>query len=142
MAADVVWLDALVTNPDRTAAEPEPARLARPAVADRPRRGAVHPPHLARPRRARRDGRSSGSRDHVLLPYAGSIDEADARLAPRHRRGLLADLVAALPDAWLPDDPVVGDAGGQRARVRPLSRPRLEAPREFVEEAERARRAA
>ena len=52
-AADVVWLDSLVTNPDRTVAKPEPPRVARPAVAHRPRRRAVHPSHLARSGRAR-----------------------------------------------------------------------------------------
>ena len=64
-------------------------------------------------------------RDHVLLPYAGSID--GRRRAPRRRgstRRCSSDLVAALPDEWLPDDPVVGDAAAQRARVRPLPQPR------------------
>jgi hypothetical protein len=43
---------------------------------------------------------------------------------------------------WLPDDPTIGDADAQRAAyVRYLSR-RLEAPRTFVEEADRARAAA
>ena len=57
-------------------------------------------------------------------------------------RRLLTDLVAALPDAWLPDDPLIGDAEAQRrAYVRYLTR-RLEAPRPFVEEADRARAAA
>ena len=47
-----------------------------------------------------------------------------------------------LPDAWLPDDAVIGDAAAQRrAYVRYLMR-RLEAPRPFVEEADRVRTAA
>ncbi len=51
-------------------------------------------------------------------------------------------LVAALPDAWLPDDPAAGDAAAQRrAYVRYLGL-RLEARASFVEEAERARAAA
>ena len=55
---------------------------------------------------------------------------------------LLEDLVAALPDDWLPDDRVAGDADAQRrAYVRYLTR-RLESPRPFVEDAERARAAA
>ena len=50
-------------------------------------------------------------------------------------------LVTALPDAWLPDDPLIGDADAQRrAYVRYLTR-RLDGPRAFVEEAERARAA-
>ena len=59
-------------EPGPLAAEPEPARLARPAVADRPRRGAVHPPHLARPGRARPPAARERLADHVLLPFASS----------------------------------------------------------------------
>lgn len=82
------------------------------------------------------------SRDHVLLPFAGPIDAADARLAPSVDRPLFERLAAAIPDAWLPDDPNAGDADGQRAAyVRYLDR-RLAGRRAFVEEAERARRAA
>ena len=78
----------------------------------------------------------------MLLPFAGPIDEADTRLAPALDRGLFERLAAAIPDLWLPDDPTAGDADGQRAAyVRYLDR-RLAGRRPFVEEAERARRAA
>jgi hypothetical protein len=78
----------------------------------------------------------------VLLPYAGSIEAADDRHAGVIDDALLAGLVDALPDAWLPDDRMIGDASSQRgAYVRYLAR-RLETPRAFVEEAERARTAA
>ena len=81
--------------------------------------------------------------DHVLLPFAGSIAAADARHAATDRRAdCSTDLVAALPDAWLPDDPVAGDAAAQRAAYVRYLPARLEAPRPFVEEAERARPAA
>jgi hypothetical protein len=69
--------------------------------------------------------------EHVLLPYAGSIEEADERLAPQVTPALLEDVAAAIPPAWLNgDDP--------RTYVDYL-RGRLEAPRAFVGEAERAR---
>jgi hypothetical protein len=78
----------------------------------------------------------------VLLPYAGSIAAADARHAGRIDAALLDGLAASLPDSWLPDDRTAGDAAAQRdAYVRYLTR-RLETPRAFVEEAERARVAA
>ncbi len=81
-------------------------------------------------------------RDHVLLPYAEPIRAADARHAARIDETLLTDLVTALPDGWLPDDPLIGDAAAQRlAYVRYLTL-RLAAPRPFVEEADRARTAA
>jgi hypothetical protein len=55
---------------------------------------------------------------------------------------LLERLVADLPDAWLADDPLVGDPEAQRRAYRRYLRMRLDTPRPFVEEAERARRAA
>ena len=61
---------------------------------------------------------------------------------PMDDREMVEDLVAAIPDEWLPPDPVVGDAIAQRtAYVRYLLR-RLEAPRSFAREAERVRPAA
>ena len=81
-------------------------------------------------------------RDQVLLPYADSIEAADGRHTARIGRALLSGLVDALPDAWLPDDPAMGDAAAQRlGYVRYLTL-RLEEPRHFVAEADRARAAA
>ena len=67
----------------------------------------------------------------MLLPYAASIEAADRRLADEVTPLLLAEIASALPAAWLgSDDPCV--------YVDYLTL-RLEAPRGFVEEAERAR---
>ena len=70
----------------------------------------------------------------MLLPCAGSIEEADARLAPRLGREVLERVLASVPDDWF----------APRARpeyVEYLCR-RLEAPRGFAAEAEAARNAA
>jgi hypothetical protein len=82
------------------------------------------------------------TRDHVLLPFAGPIGDADARLAPLLDPGLFERLAAAIPDLWLPDDPNAGDADGQRAAYARYLERRLAGRQRFVEEAERARRAA
>jgi hypothetical protein len=71
------------------------------------------------------------TRDHVMLPYAGSIREADARLAPRITKALLTDIVSAVPHDWL-------DGWGVNDYVGHLTA-RLEEPRAFVQEAEEAR---
>jgi hypothetical protein len=69
--------------------------------------------------------------EHVLLPFAGSIEAADAELAPRVTRGLLEEVAAAIPNEWLDgDDP--------RVYVDYLLG-RLEEPRTFAAEAEAAR---
>jgi len=69
--------------------------------------------------------------DHVLLPFAGSIAEADARLAPRVTPALLRGVVGAVPREWLDD-------GDVQTYVTYLER-RIAEPRAFVEEAENAR---
>ena len=130
LAADVVWLDALLTNVDRTAANPNllvwhqqmwlidhGAALYLQHAGLRPAEQATRGfPQIA---------------DHVLLPRAGSIIAADERLADRVERGLLERVVGLVPDDWL-----VGDPG--EAYVEYLER-RLRPPRAFVEEAERVR---
>ncbi|MFL5675228.1 MAG: HipA family kinase [Chloroflexota bacterium] len=140
-AADVVWFDGLVTNPDRSPQNPNLLVWhGRPWLIDHGAALYIHHTWRDPAEHARRP--FERIRDHVLLPYAGSIQAADARNADRLDEALVTGLVAALPDVWLPDDPSVGDADGQRAAyVRYLSR-RLEAPRPFVEEADRARAAA
>ncbi len=140
-AADVVWLDALVTNPDRTAQNPNLLIWhGRPWLIDHGAALYVHHTWREPDAHARRSFERVA--DHVLLPYAASIAEADERLSGRIGRALLTDLVEALPEAWLPDDRAAGDARAQRAAyVRYLMR-RLESPRPFVEEADRARVAA
>lgn len=140
-AADTVWLDAFVTNPDRSAQNPNLLVWhGRPWLIDHGAALYVH--HTWRDPDAHARRPFERIREHVLLPYAGSIEAADARHAERIDRTLLTDLVESLPDAWLPDDRIIGDANAQRqAYVRYLAH-RLEAPRAYVEEAERARTAA
>jgi HipA-like kinase len=140
-AADVIWLDGLVTNPDRTARNPNLLVWhGRPWLIDHGAALYIHHTWREPDTHARRPFERIA--DHVLLPYAGSIVEADQRLADRIGVDLVTDLVGALPDTWLPDDPIGGDAAAQRAAyVRYLGQ-RLDSPRGFVQEADRVRRAA
>jgi hypothetical protein len=129
-AADVVWFDALVTNVDRTAKNTNilvwHGRL---WLIDH---GATLYFHHAPERVAGHELTPFPAIvDHVLLPFAGPIADADARLAPLVTAQLLEDAVAAVPAGWLEgDDPQV---------YVDYLRGRLEAPRAFVAEAERAR---
>jgi len=116
LAADVVWLDALTANVDRTPRNPnlllwhDRMWLIDHGAALFLRTGGIDPA------------------EHVLLPYAGSIAEADERLAPRVGQALLEDVARLVPEAWASDS----------SPADYLAR-RLQAPRGFVEEAERAR---
>jgi hypothetical protein len=140
-AADIVWIDALVTNPDRTVQNPNLLVWhGRTWLIDHGAALYIHHTWRDPDGHARRP--FERIRDHVLLPAAGSIEAADARHAGTIDAPLLESLVEALPDSWLPDDALIGSAAAQRsAYVRYLLR-RLESPRAFVEEAERARAAA
>lgn len=68
-------------------------------------------------------------RDHVLLPRADALAEADAQLAPLLTPERIAAIVALIPDAWL-DAP--------RDAYRAYFDARLQAPRAFAEEARHA----
>ena len=130
-AADVVWFDALVTNVDRTPRNPNlllwhervwlidhgAALYLQHSVADLPSVAQRPFPPI---------------REHVLLAHAGALPDADARLAPRLTPAEVAAAVDLVPDDWLAD---------RAPYAQYLSR-RLAEPRAFVEEAERARRAA
>jgi hypothetical protein len=123
LAADVVWLDALVTNVDRTPRNPNLLRWHGDLyLIDHG--ASLYAFHGADPL-ARARGAFPPIRDHVLLPAAGSVLEADARLAARADPGPAAALV---PPEWADGLPY----------AEFLAR-RLEAPRDFAEEAERAR---
>jgi hypothetical protein len=124
LAADVVWLDAFVENVDRTPRNPNLLRwhgqlyLIDHGAALYVHHGAGDPlAQAARPFRA--------IRDHVLLPAAGPLPEADARLA---RRADPAAAAALVPAAW-------ADGAVYAAHLEK----RLQERRAWLEEAERVR---
>lgn len=131
-AADIVWFDTLVTNVDRTPRNPN-------LIAWHDRTWLID--HGAAFFRRHRAGPFAQTAldpvpqvgEHVLLPDAGPIAEADARLAERALEAV-DGAVARVPAAWLGGDPTDG-----RADLTAFLRRRLAAPRSFVEEIERAR---
>jgi hypothetical protein len=125
LAADVVWLDALITNVDRTPRNPNLLRWhSNLYLIDHG--AALYAFHAPDPLE-RATGTFPAIRDHVLLGAASSIDAADERLASR----VAPDAAAAL----VPPDWADGDAYAEFLIKR------LERPRGWAEEAERARTA-
>ncbi|MFO1540159.1 MAG: HipA family kinase [Chloroflexota bacterium] len=113
-AADVVWFDSLVTNPDRAARNPNLLVWhRRPWLIDHGAALFIHhtwtepAAHALRPLAA--------LHEHVFLPAAGPIADADARLAPQVTDTLLGTILAAIPGSWLAADSPVGGPDGQRA---------------------------
>jgi len=135
LAAAIVWFDALMTNVDRTPRNPNllwwhgRLWLIDHGAALYLQHGTDDLPALAH-----RPFPLIGQ--HVLLPYAGSIVEADARLAPLLTPALVEAVVTAVPGDWLAG--AEGEDAVRRAYVEYLLR-RLEAPRAFAAEADAAR---
>ena len=130
LAAEVVWLDALTTNVDRTARNPnlllwhERLWLIDHGAALYLAHGGLDPAaHASRayPLIA----------EHVLLPHAGSLADADRRLRPRLSGDVVAEVVGLVPSEWFTG------ADPPELYIDYLLR-RL-ADGGFVEEAERAR---
>jgi hypothetical protein len=132
LAAAIVWFDALVTNVDRTARNPNLLVWhGRHWLIDHG--AALYVQHTWHEPAAHARRGFPQAAEHVLLPDAGSLAEADARLVPLLDRGALERILAAVPDEWLSEP--------REAYVAYLLA-RLEPPRPFVEEVERARAAA
>ena len=140
LAADVVWLDAYTTNVDRTARNPNLIVWhRRPYLIDHGSALYVHHTWADPGAHARRS--FPQVRDHVLLPFASPIADADSRLAPRVDRAVLERITAAIPDDWLQPEAALPDAAAHRRAYVDYLLTRLEPPRPFVEEADGARAA-
>jgi hypothetical protein len=129
LAAAVVWLDALVLNVDRTPRNPNllvwHGRL---WLIDHG--AAIYVQHGTDDLAGEAGRAFPAIAEHVLLPHAGSVLDADAALG--RRLPDLDALVALVPEDW----------AGERAPYAEFLRRRLAAPRAFAEEAERVRAAA
>jgi len=140
LAADVVWLDAFTTNVDRTARNPNLLVWHRQLyLIDHGSALYIHHSWTDPAAHARRP--FPQARDHVLLPFAGSIAAADARLAPMLGRSAFEGFANAIPDDWLQPEAGLSDPAAHRRAYVDYLLTRLEDPRPFVEEADRARAA-
>jgi hypothetical protein len=137
-SADVVWFDALCTNPDRT---PRNSNLIvqgrRTWLIDHGSALYVHHAWNDPDEHARRPFTLIDQ--HLLLPFAASIEEADARLAPRLDAARIAAVLRLIPDDWLRDTRFAGP-DAERAAYRAYLAGRLAARPTWVAFAESARR--
>lgn len=138
LASRIVWFDAYVTNVDRT---PRNANMLmwhrRLWLIDH---GAALYFHHAW---TDMDQRSKDPfhliNQHILLPFASNIEAADAVMTAAITEDVIKHMVELVPDDWMNDSsPFSTIAENRQAYVDYLTR-RLDAPRNFVEEAIRAR---
>lgn len=78
-------------------------------------------------------------RNHVLLPFASELREADTILGALLTRDVIERIVAQVPDAWLGGDAPFASADEHRAAYTQYLCKRIEAPHAFAGEALRAR---
>ena len=137
-ASSILWFDAYVTNVDRT---PRNTNMLwwhrRLMLIDH---GSslyfhhVNSNYIERSRIA-----FSPIKNHVLLPVATTLPEADRHMKARLSTEILQDIVNLIPESWLEDDPDFADPAAHRAAYLDYLLDRLANSHIFVEEALRAR---
>jgi hypothetical protein len=132
-AADIVWLDALCTNVDRSPRNPNLLVWHRRTwIIDHG--AALFRQHRPRPLAATAREPFAPIADHVLLGVAGDLSAADDRLSGP-AAAAFETAIGLVPVDWLGHDPEA-----RREDLIGFFAQRLQAPRTFVTEAEDARR--
>jgi hypothetical protein len=135
LAAKIVWFDALITNVDRTAKNPNMLRWHKQLyLIDHG--AALYFHHDWASRAAKAKLPFAPIAQHALVKMASSIRDADAALAPLVTEAALRAIVADVPDDYLTAEATPDET---RAAYVAWFVERMTAPRAFVEEAERVR---
>jgi hypothetical protein len=135
LASAIVWFDAFLTNVDRTARN---ANLLwwHQSLYLIDHGAALYFHHNWQDDvEAAAMSRFPAVREHVLLPWASRLEEADRRLRPRLGDTVFRRAIGQLPDSWLAAEP--GPEARRAGYLEFLNRRLAAAP--FVEEAVRAR---
>lgn len=137
-AARLVWLDAFLTNVDRT------ARNVNLLVhADRvwliDHGAALYFHHTWQDPERQAETPFARIRDHVLLPYAERLRDIDGEMRAPLSEALFAEIVAAIPDDWLGEGTAFATPEAYRRAYVAFLLHRLNHADRFVEEADRAR---
>lgn len=138
LAAATVWFDALITNVDRTPRNPN-LLIWHKALWLIDHGASLYVHHTWRDPAAHARRPFVQIANHILLPFAGPIVEADAWLAPRLTEEVLTAIAALIPEDWLADRQTFTTPGEERHAYVDYLSGRLAGPRAWVEEAERAR---
>ena len=138
LASKIVWLDAFVTNIDRTARNTNMLMWHRRLwLIDH---GATLYFHHSWTNHLERSRDSFPMiKDHVLLRFAGALEAIDTLMTELITTEIIESIVKLIPDAWLEgNSPFAGAAQCRGAYIEYLLK-RRDSPHDFVEEAIRAR---
>jgi HipA-like kinase len=139
LAAEIVWLDALTTNVDRSARNTN-LLLSEGRLWMIDHGAALYLHHRWKGWRERIQSPFPQIKSHVLLPFAGDLEAADTRLRPRLTDDALQAIVDDLPDAWLGGESIFTTLAEHRAAYVTYLSERLHGPRRWLQEAIDARR--
>lgn len=129
LASQAVWFDAFVTNVDRTARNPNLLYWHK-TLYFIDHGAALYFHHSWQDVEQAARNPFPAIRDHVLLPWASRLREADALLRPQLGEAVFERVLSLVPEEWLPET---------RAAYVSWLMQRLEAAPLFLEEAVRAR---
>lgn len=138
LASRIVWFDALVTNVDRTPRNTNMLMWHRaPWLIDHGSTLYFHHSPGWETDGARARAAFPLIKDHVLLPFAQTLQDEDEAMAAALTPDVVGEIVSLVPEPWLDGG---GTAPGDvREAYRRYLIDRLASPRGFVEEAARAR---
>ncbi|GAA3993983.1 hypothetical protein GCM10022408_00110 [Hymenobacter fastidiosus] len=140
LASQIVWLDCLTLNVDRTARNTNMLMWHKELwLIDH---GAALYVHHAGPDWAQPKSRPFAQvKDHVLLPQATELASVDAGSRARLTPARIRAIVALVPDEWLPEEGSNQSAAAQRENYVRFLEHRLATADTFVQEAQHARNA-
>ena len=138
LASAIVWFDAFVTNVDRTAKNTNLLVWHRNLwMIDHGATLIFHHNWDDYLNRSRNPFQQIG--DHVLLRWASDLRDVDDELAARLTPDAAAQVIDLIPASWLGDEPRFGTVEEHRAAYRDYLMQRLQSPRQWMEDAVRAR---
>jgi hypothetical protein len=138
LASRVVWFDAFVMNVDRTARNTNMLLWHRRLwLIDHG--AALYFQHQWKDYMARSASPFAPIKDHVLLPFAAELPQADDACRERLAGDVIGRIVSLVPDDWLRDADTFATPADQRQAYGNFLQARLEASRTFTGEAVRAR---
>ena len=140
LASHIVWLDCLVTNVDRSASNTNMLLWNKELwLIDHGASLYFHHSWKDPVEQAQRP--FAQVKDHVLLPFASVLDEADATLRPILSPERIQSIISLIPDEWLIDDSSPESANDKRQVYIRFLETRLSISETFVKEAKHAREA-
>jgi len=140
LASEIVWLDCLITNVDRTVRNTNMLMWYRELwLIDHGASLYFH--HSWDNWKAQSEKPFIQVKDHVLLPQAAALDNADRHFKTILTNERIGEIVSLIPDSWLVDDSSLDSAEEKRTVYYQFLTNRLSHSAIFVNEAKHAREA-